>query len=389
MKKVNAMKKTILETGDLHFAFSVNVLTRLCDRQSRYPYLPEPSQIMLDFRELSNHRGVPVAIRPQNEKDMLLLYTSSYYIAAFPSEQKNDGYSVYYVDALNLHEHERLAQQGVIWLCAASWHWHTGLKEIEEGNSNYWEDIESAWQTFESQQQTDTTEIKREDIPLGHENYLNIVENLIEIDHTLEQEKYSLPSLIPYRLMESSDEKRYAPRDSYVFHLSGDYPVSEKMLVRLKETPDLQGQIIAVKGNTITVKFHGMVDRLRIRRQGGFEPIMNSAVFRAQREAINILRKQQSRNVYLLDVLVDHQYQPFRRPEVSPSQSLDAEQLEAFQRALTVPDLLLVLGPPGTGKTRTITEIAQACSTRRQRVLITSGTHKAVDNVLKRLPSTG
>ncbi|MEV7970652.1 AAA domain-containing protein [Sphaerisporangium sp. NPDC088356] len=50
----------------------------------------------------------------------------------------------------------------------------------------------------------------------------------------------------------------------------------------------------------------------------------------------------------------------------------------AFRRALAVPDMLLVLGPPGTGKTRTITEIAVACTGRGERVLITSHTNRAV-----------
>ena len=61
-------------------------------------------------------------------------------------------------------------------------------------------------------------------------------------------------------------------------------------------------------------------------------------------------------------------------------------QLSAFQRALAVPDLLLILGPPGTGKTRTITEIAAACTARGERVLVTSHTNRAVDNVLEQLP---
>ncbi len=77
---------------------------------------------------------------------------------------------------------------------------------------------------------------------------------------------------------------------------------------------------------------------------------------------------------------------------MSPPRPLDADQLKAYRMALGVQDLLLVLGPPGTGKTRTITQIARSTALGMAgvrapaRVLITSHTHRAVDNVLTRLP---
>ena len=49
--------------------------------------------------------------------------------------------------------------------------------------------------------------------------------------------------------------------------------------------------------------------------------------------------------------------------------------------------MLLVLGPPGTGKTRTIAEIVHQHGAQHRRVLVTAKTHKAVDNVLERLPA--
>ncbi len=50
-----------------------------------------------------------------------------------------------------------------------------------------------------------------------------------------------------------------------------------------------------------------------------------------------------------------------------------------------MPDLLTILGPPGTGKTRTITEIVRAASAG-ERVIVCSQSNRAVDNVLKELP---
>lgn len=58
-----------------------------------------------------------------------------------------------------------------------------------------------------------------------------------------------------------------------------------------------------------------------------------------------------------------------------------------------MPDTLLVLGPPGTGKTRTISEIVNASAMSPaadrdcRRVLVTAHTNRAVDNILPRLPA--
>src|SRR5439155_17596170 len=98
------------------------------------------------------------------------------------------------------------------------------------------------------------------------------------------------------------------------------------------------------------------------------------------------LRRRQAHNPSLLSVLVDHQVRGIRPGLDKSTAFLDDDQLKALRRALAVHDLVLVLGPPGTGKTRTISQIARACAAKRVRVLVTSHTNRAVDNVLARLP---
>ncbi|MCK9932564.1 ATP-binding protein [Frankia sp. Mgl5] len=112
-------------------------------------------------------------------------------------------------------------------------------------------------------------------------------------------------------------------------------------------------------------------------------------MFRKQLEAIDLLRRGQAVHRRLLPVLVDHDYTDQRLevavPEVDGA--ADAAQLEVVRRSLTVPDLSLVLGPPGTGKTRTIGSAVRAAAVHGQRVLVTSYTNRAVDNLLERLPA--
>ena len=56
-----------------------------------------------------------------------------------------------------------------------------------------------------------------------------------------------------------------------------------------------------------------------------------------------------------------------------------------LKKALQTPDLAILEGPPGSGKTSTILELVLQLVRRGQRVLVCGSTHVAVDNVLERL----
>jgi serine/threonine protein kinase len=70
---------------------------------------------------------------------------------------------------------------------------------------------------------------------------------------------------------------------------------------------------------------------------------------------------------------------------------LDASKREVVRHALGTQDLLLVEGPPGTGKTTVIAEIVEQTLNRspHERILIVSQTHIAVDNALRRIEEAG
>lgn len=62
-----------------------------------------------------------------------------------------------------------------------------------------------------------------------------------------------------------------------------------------------------------------------------------------------------------------------------------SEQREFVCKALGTPDFAFLEGPPGSGKTHAICELVLQLIARKQRVLLCSTTHVAVDNVLERL----
>lgn len=66
-------------------------------------------------------------------------------------------------------------------------------------------------------------------------------------------------------------------------------------------------------------------------------------------------------------------------------QGKDNQQTKAIEKAVGNKNILLIQGPPGTGKTTVITEIVKQLIKRGEKILVTSQTHIAVDNVLERI----
>ncbi|WP_435333141.1 AAA domain-containing protein [Haloarchaeobius sp. TZWWS8] len=64
-------------------------------------------------------------------------------------------------------------------------------------------------------------------------------------------------------------------------------------------------------------------------------------------------------------------------------------QDEAVRKAVTAQDFALIHGPPGTGKTYTIARAVRAMVERGERVLLSSFTNRAVDNLLEALRDQG
>jgi hypothetical protein len=71
--------------------------------------------------------------------------------------------------------------------------------------------------------------------------------------------------------------------------------------------------------------------------------------------------------------------------EFPTSDEQTVRQREATALALSTPDIALIHGPPGTGKTTVICGIVEELVRRGQRVLLVAPTHVALDNVLERV----
>lgn len=84
------------------------------------------------------------------------------------------------------------------------------------------------------------------------------------------------------------------------------------------------------------------------------------------------------------DVLLGQRPPAFERPEpIAPSERLNPEQAEAASLALAAEDWFLVHGPPGTGKSSVLAEVAERAVGRGERILACAASNAAVDHLLE------
>lgn len=68
---------------------------------------------------------------------------------------------------------------------------------------------------------------------------------------------------------------------------------------------------------------------------------------------------------------------------------LDQTQQRAVFKSLIAKDYHLILGTPGSGKTRTVTQLVKVLALQKKKVLIVSLNNQVVDGMLKRLKASG
>lgn len=342
----------------------------------------------------ARHGGVPAVIRDLNrlgqaaalparvdaDRRRLQVYTERHTVSLYLTPH-GDAYRMGHLGPLTFRDQERLAEGALLLHCPAGWHGYPQLRDVPRGGPAYWETIVQAWRALAASRPAVTS-------PSPSTAYLDLLAEVVEATRDIEIERQSTAPPVPYRRKRSAREERHSARGVYGFELLRPASLTAGTPVYLTDDPELRGRVVRAYDAEITVRFDDAIDYRRIPAQGALQVRPSDRVHRAQLEAIDALRKGRVANPHLLSAMVDRRLQPFQPDNTAtPRGSLDQGQLAAFRRALTVPDELLVLGPPGTGKTRTITEIIVAAAARGERVLVTSHTNRAVDNVLERLPS--
>ncbi|WP_181771597.1 DEAD/DEAH box helicase [Amycolatopsis pittospori] len=346
-----------------------------------HPGLPGGvSQVVADLNARSDGVAATVDEPRENGDDRsLLLYTRDYRVRLFRT-RRGDAFTVAGIDPIRLKDHDRLAQ-GCLRL-RARWHAVLEPRQVPQGSDAQWPALLSAWtrllRTRGDEQAVPT-------VSAAQAAFLDTLDHLIDTKREMEAAA-DVPSY-PYREVRTTGERRYSASSMYEFLVVGGRVPERGQFVGLRGEPAQRGQVLRADEERVVVRFDQPIDWAGLPQQGELEETRSNVVHAKQREAVGLLRDRRSRNHSLLTVLVDHQVKPLATSPENPGEELDDDQLVAFRRALGVRDMLVVLGPPGTGKTRTISEIARARALAPERapVLVASHTNRAVDNVLAKL----
>ncbi|WKX73541.1 DEAD/DEAH box helicase [Streptomyces sp. XD-27] len=348
---------------------------------------PDVSRIIHDLNQLEG--GAAVSVSPSNGKykPSLLVHTRTYRLR-LEATNRGTGYFVKHIDPLRLADHARLARSCLL-VRPPAWRMVFELRAVPEGSDAQWRVLEEAWQRLSqtpAQQQEETSSVSE-----AQSEFLDTVDRLIDATEeiTTREEREAAPFLYQ-RLTTTGGRRSSAPQSVYEFQLIGPELPAVGTFLRIQGDTETRGKVSRTAGRSVTVRFDQPVSWERLPARGALELIPSNVVFNKQRQAVASLRARDTRNPGLLPAVVEHRVRTVPATTATPHEELDPEQLDAFRKALTTEDLLVVLGPPGTGKTRTITEIAHTTAITTAsgggRVLVTSHTNRAVDNVLARLP---
>ena len=185
------------------------------------------------------------------------------------------------------------------------------------------------------------------------------------------------------------------------FRMTGELSselLDQRRSVRIDEGrgPRVSGLIEAIDGRDLTMRFDEPVVRLPRRGQLVIDGGGNRSSIQQQRRAVNAVRYENGDlarpelRAIIIDPSVASPPLPVG-PLLASIERLDPAKQSAVRRALGAPELFLVEGPPGTGKTSFIAEVVvQAlAAVPDARVLLASQTNVALDNAIVRLQNAG
>ncbi|MCP3802075.1 AAA domain-containing protein [Allokutzneria sp. A3M-2-11 16] len=353
---------------------------RVLRLRREHPHMPDLAEVQSDLRQRTACGGVLAAIHP-DRPDLLVIYSERYFLWLRPNTHV-DVYEIIHLDRLRYSDHTLVIKRAMR-LRPPTW---TILGRrgdpARQGHRTHWAEISNAWKNV-AVEPTSQTEL----ITPEQNKFLRTVENLIKADEEIQvAETRSAPRIL-YRGVRAAREERHSAHGVYVFALSHPSALARKTQVQPSGMTGYRGTVIRQDESDLTVRFDQIIDFDKLPKQGHLEVVSSTIITQTQLRAVNALRSANAINTTLLGSLVDGKFRSFTPDQtVRPSIQLDDDQFTALARARAVPDLMLVMGPPGTGKTRTITEIARSCAGGHEQVLVSAHTHKAVDNVVEGLP---
>eukprot|EP00039_Didymoeca_costata_P006810 m.93441 g.93441 ORF g.93441 m.93441 type:complete len:296 (+) comp13401_c0_seq7:2009-2896(+) len=220
--------------------------------------------------------------------------------------------------------------------------------------------------------------------------------------------------LLDYRGQQESFVYKFVRHPSYSKPLQGAFSlsklsVSDLILVSLNEGARIaiaSGKIKDISDTEIIIRANGPIkleteeifrldkDFSMLGKKSVMANLSRLFVSPDTHEHSNILEDDRLRMQNHRDMIVDLKAPKFAPLDSMTTQiitnamnesSLNAGQQKAIFGAVSAQNYSLMLGMPGTGKTKTISKLVMILKTLGKSVLVTSYTHSAVDNILLKL----
>lgn len=171
--------------------------------------------------------------------------------------------------------------------------------------------------------------------------------------------------------------------------------VGQERVIVLPAGGRVTGIVVGVAFNRIMLNVtFGDANRLPRRGELAINTLAAQRALDHQTAALNTVFYDRAESERLKGIILDPRTaEPVVEVDevVQTSADFGEEKKEILTKALGVQDILTIEGPPGTGKTKLIAEIVVQWLKRnpRHRILLSSQTHIALDNVLERITEMG
>lgn len=240
--------------------------------------------------------------------------------------------------------------------------------------------------------------VEKIDLSSEEDELLNNLEQYIDSEFEIEQQ--TALSTPPFSYFNMRPESR-----NIVYRQFYRVDVNSDDLARMRELKvnlvtietdgdnELTAEIVdispAQEKDEIIISLEKQVPANLIPKAGLFRLAPVPTLKNVRKDVVERLRQKKCANSWLVPVAAGtYDYRPLSCEKViiPPRQfPPNPSQIDALDRGAGADDYLLVLGPPGTGKTTVILDWVRHFVAQGQRVLITSQSNMAVDNVLERL----